>query len=140
MGNLGGVVSLRGTTYTDWCVQQVPLGPDRLKKKIWGAKVSSSGGFCVLFFVFLCTAGPEGMSCNASPVHDGFVFSRGLCFSNYGLYISCILYSTWNEHKNGRRFSCMTPVEVYAHKKLFFFHGEFKDPMRPEKQSRRGAK
>lgn len=46
---VGFRTALRGTTYTDWCVQQVPLGPDRLKKKVWGAKVSSSGGFFLFF-------------------------------------------------------------------------------------------
>lgn len=48
----------------------------------------------------------------------------------------------WNQHRNGRRrFSCMMPVEVYADRNcFFFFHGELKDSMRPEKQSRRGAK
>lgn len=51
----GFCTTLRGTTYTDWCVQQVPLGPDRLKKKVWGAKLVLQGGFvfCFLFFFFV---------------------------------------------------------------------------------------
>lgn len=56
-GEFGGVVSLRGTTYTDWCVQQVPLGPDRLKKKIGAQKLVLQGGF-MFFFVFFCA--PRG--------------------------------------------------------------------------------
>lgn len=83
VGNLEGVVSDAARHHIhspDWCVQQVPLGSDRLKKKVWSTKASSSGGRLV--FLFLCTAGPEGMSCNALPVHDGFLFFPRV--SNYG--------------------------------------------------------
>lgn len=114
---VGFRTTLRGTTYTDWCVQQVPLGPDRLKKKVWGVKVSSSG---VLYFCFFFRA-PRGMSCNASPVHDGFLFSPGppLLFQLWVL--SMVYFFIWNQHINGRRrFSCMMPVEVYADRNCFF--------------------
>lgn len=59
-GEFGGVVSLRGTTYTDWCVQQVPLGPDRLKKKFGAQKLVLQGGFVFLFCFFFVHRGAGG--------------------------------------------------------------------------------
>lgn len=64
------------------------FGSGSPKKESLGRK-SSSG---VLYFLFFFCA-PRGMSCNASPVHDGFLFSRGLlCFSNYRFYLWYIFH------------------------------------------------
>lgn len=97
---VGFRTTLRGTE--ERCVQQVLLGSERLKKekKSGAHKLVTQGGFVFLvFFLFFfpCLWGKGGwwwwegtrMSCNASLVHDGFLFFPGVflllpCFSNRG--------------------------------------------------------
>lgn len=77
--------------HTDRCAQHGTLGPERLKKELRGQKLVIQG---VRAFFFSCTPRGTRMSCNASLVHDGFLFSLqgSFCFwAAFRIWFQCLM-------------------------------------------------